>query len=82
MARSTRYVRKSSTGGGWDVVKDGDVRATAHAATKHEAVSKAAKLVRREGGGEVKTVNRTGKITSANTVGAGVSAQPRSGSGH
>lgn len=68
--RSTRYVRKSSNGGGWDVVKEGHVRATAHARTKSEAVSAATKLVRRDGGGEVRIMNRTGKITDADTVAA------------
>ena len=47
MARNTRYVRKSSTGSGWDVVKQGHVRATAHATTKRDAVREAAKAVRR-----------------------------------
>ena len=68
MARNTRYVRKRSNGGGWDVVKQGHVRATAHGTTKREAIRKAAKAVRREGGGEVRVVNRTGKITDADTI--------------
>jgi Uncharacterized protein conserved in bacteria (DUF2188) len=65
---NTRYVRKSSTRGGWDVVKEGHARATSHARTKRAAVREAAKAVRREGGGEVRVLNRTGKITDANTV--------------
>jgi hypothetical protein len=65
---NTRYVRRSSTKSGWDVVKEGHARATSHAATKRAAVREAAKAVRREGGGEVRVLNRTGKITDANTV--------------
>lgn len=66
--KNTRYVKKSTTGGGWEVVKQGHARATAHGATKKAAVREARKAVRRDGGGEVRVVNRTGKITDADTV--------------
>ena len=49
---SNRYVQKA-TDGGWDVVKEGHIRATAHGATKQAAVKAARKLVLQEGGGEV-----------------------------
>ncbi|MEZ5077718.1 MAG: DUF2188 domain-containing protein [Solirubrobacterales bacterium] len=64
---STRYVRRS-TGRGWDVVKEGHRRATAHGATKDEAVKTARRLVREDGGGEVIVLNRTGKVVDAKRV--------------
>ena len=63
-----RYVKRSRSGRGWDVVKEGHIRATAHGATKREAIREAEKAVRREGGGEVRVLNRTGKITAEDTV--------------
>lgn len=65
--RSNRYVKKS-TDGGWDVVKEGHVRATAHGATKTDAVQAASQLVREEGGGEVLVLNRSGKVVETNKV--------------
>lgn len=65
--RNTRYVKKSS-GSGWDVVKEGHRRATAHGSSKADAVKTARKLVGQEGGGEVHVLNRTGKVVDASTV--------------
>lgn len=65
--KSTRYVKKAS-GRGWDVIKEGHRRATAHGATKADAVKAASKLVREEGGGEVLVLNRTGKVVDSTTV--------------
>lgn len=65
--RSTRYVKKAS-GRGWDVIKEGHRRATAHGATKADAVKTARELVRLEGGGEVQVLNGTGKVVDARTV--------------
>jgi len=65
--RSNRYV-KQSTDGGWDVVKEGHVRATAHGDTKSDAVQAASRLVREEGGGEVLVLNQSGKVVEANKV--------------
>jgi Uncharacterized protein conserved in bacteria (DUF2188) len=62
-----RYV-KQATDGGWDVVKEGHRRATAHGATKRAAVKAARELVRQEGGGEVRVMNHTGKIVEADTI--------------
>jgi uncharacterized protein DUF2188 len=64
---NTRYVRKGS-GGGWEILKEGHLRATAHGATKGAAVKAARSAVRREGGGEVLVMNRTGKVVEADTV--------------
>jgi predicted RNase H-like HicB family nuclease len=36
--KNTRYVKKATSGRGWDVVREGHRRATAHGATKADAV--------------------------------------------
>jgi len=64
---NTRYVKQADSGG-WDVVKEGHRRATAHGATKTDAVKVARNLIRHEGGGEVRVLNRTGKIVEADTI--------------
>lgn len=68
MAKSDRYVVPNSERGGWDVVKEGHRRATAYADTQEKAVSRARDLIRRDGGGELRIMNRSGKIVSSNTV--------------
>jgi hypothetical protein len=65
--KSTRYVKKAS-GRGWDVVKEGHRRATAHGATKAAAVEVARELILQEGGGEILVLNRTGKVVDEKTV--------------
>jgi hypothetical protein len=65
--RNTRYVKKAK-GRGWDIVKAGHRRATAHGATKAAAVETARRLVLQEGGGEVQVLNYTGKVVEARTV--------------
>jgi hypothetical protein len=64
---NTRYVREASDGG-WDVVKEGHRRATAHGTTRMDAVKAARKLVKQDGGGEVYVMNRTGKVIDSDTV--------------
>jgi hypothetical protein len=64
---NTRYVKQAGEGG-WDVVKEGHRRPTAHGATKAAAVRTARRLVRQEGGGEVLVMNRTGKVAEASRV--------------
>ena len=64
---NNRYVKQARSGG-WDVVKEGHLRATAHGATKGAAVRTARELVRQEGGGEVLVLNRTGKIVETDTI--------------
>lgn len=67
MAANDRYVRESRTGG-WEVVKEGHRRATARSDTKAGALARARDLTRREGGGEVRVLNGSGKIVSSKTV--------------
>jgi hypothetical protein len=65
---NTRDVKKAASGRGWDVVREGHRRATAHGATKADAVKAARDLTRQEGGGEIRILNRTGKVVDASTV--------------
>jgi hypothetical protein len=65
-----RYVVKGEAGG-WDVVKDGHVRATAHLKRKSDAVRRAKTLTRQAGGGEVVVLGRAGKIARSDLVPAG-----------
>ncbi len=62
-----RYVVKGEAGG-WDVVKEGHVRASAHLKRKSDAVRRAKDLTRQAGGGEVVVLGRAGKIAKADTV--------------
>jgi hypothetical protein len=64
---TNRYVVKSEAGG-WDVVKDGHVRASAHLKRKSDAVRRAKNLTREAGGGEVVVLGRAGKIARSDTV--------------
>lgn len=65
-----RYVVKGEADG-WDVVKDGHVRASAHLKRKSDAVRRAKTLTRQSGGGEVIVLGRAGKIARSDTVPAG-----------
>ncbi len=62
-----RYIRENADGG-WDVLKEGDRRPRTQASTKREAVARARSMVSREGGGEIRVVNRAGKIVGSNRV--------------
>jgi hypothetical protein len=62
-----RYVKQNAEGG-WDVLKEGHRRSTIHADTKERAVARARDIARREGGGEVRVVNRFGKVEATKTV--------------
>jgi Uncharacterized protein conserved in bacteria (DUF2188) len=66
-AITNRYVVRRENGN-WDVVKDGDRRASAQVATREEAVKAARRLIRRDGGGEVQVMNQAGKIVESDTV--------------
>ena len=62
-----RYVVKSADGG-WDVVKEGHRRATAHMRDRAAAITRAKALTRRAGGGEVLVLGSTGKIAESERV--------------
>jgi hypothetical protein len=74
-----RYVVKISDGG-WDVVKEGHRRASAHVATQSEAVARAKALTRSAGGGEVRVLGSSGKIVAADTVSG--ASRKRGAAGH
>lgn len=65
---SARRNVKQNASGSWDVLREGDRRGAVSADTERAAISRAREQVRREGGGEVRVVDRTGKIVSARTV--------------
>ncbi len=68
-SETDRYIVPSKGGnGGWDIVKHGHRRATGHAKTKSEAIANARSILRREGGGELRIMNRDGKLTDSNTI--------------
>jgi hypothetical protein len=75
---SRRYVKQNAAGG-WDVLKDGQIRSAVSADSKDKAVARARDMVRREGGGEIRVMSPTGKI--ANTLSAGGGRRTRSASG-
>jgi hypothetical protein len=76
MAKVTRYVKENATGG-WDVVKAGHRRATAHGATKAGAISRATAMTRRDGGGEVVVLNQAGKMVASKQVTTSSAARHR-----
>lgn len=66
-----RYVVPNRDRGGWDVVKEGHERASAHESTKREAVDRGRDIVRNAGGGELRIANRTGKLIDSDTIAPG-----------
>lgn len=67
MSKNDRYVSETADGG-WDVRKEGHRRATARASTQRDAIERARRIVRNEGGGEIRVMNRSGKIMDSKTV--------------
>lgn len=64
----TRYIRESREGAGWDVFRDGYRFPAGHGETKQEALRVARKMVRREGGGQIRVLNRSGKVADLKAV--------------
>lgn len=62
-----RYVRENKSGG-WEVLREGDRRSAVLAPTKNKAVARARQIVRNEGGGEIRVVDRAGKVVASNKV--------------
>jgi len=56
--------------GRWEVLKEGHLRAPVSADSQRVAMKRAREQVRREGGGEVRVLDRAGKIVSSSTVAA------------
>jgi len=68
--QNNRHVVPNSDGG-WDVVKPGASRASAHTDTQADAISRASNIVRNAGGGEVRIHGRDGQIRDSNTIAPG-----------
>ncbi len=62
--------------GGWDVKEPGSSRASVHASTQQEAVTRARDIVRNQGGGEVRIHGRDGKIQDSDTIAPGNDPNP------
>lgn len=65
---SDRYVQPNAERGGWDVVKEGHERASAHTRTKAEAIGRGREIVRNQGGGELRIKNLQGLLIDSDTV--------------
>ena len=63
-----RYVVPNKERGGWDVVKEGHKRASAHTQTQEDAMRVAKRIVANLGGGEVRVQERSGRFRAADTV--------------
>ena len=67
MARDVRHVVPSAAGG-WDVVRPGASRTSAHFATQAEAILRAKEIVHNAGGGELVIHGKDGRIRGSDTV--------------
>jgi hypothetical protein len=72
-----RYVVPNKDRGGWDVVKEDHLRASAHADTKKEAVDRAREIVENLGGGEVRQAGRQGRFIDSDTTKHGHESRSR-----
>ncbi|MEA2612087.1 MAG: hypothetical protein QOI52_46 [Chloroflexota bacterium] len=64
---SDRYVVPNEDGG-WDVVKGGHDRASAHTDRKVDAIDRAREIVGNLGGGEIRIQNKHGQFIDSDTV--------------
>jgi hypothetical protein len=75
MASKGRHV-VPNPGGGWAVKKPGSERASAVERTQADAERTAKRIVANEGGGEVRTHGRDGRIRDSDTVPPGRDPNP------
>jgi hypothetical protein len=66
-------------GGGWDVVKPGSARASAHTDTQSQAIDRGREIIGNAGGGELNIHNTKGEIRAKDTIKPG--NDPRSSRG-
>jgi uncharacterized protein DUF2188 len=71
MARANAREVRPSPGGGWDVIKPGASRASAHLDTQSAAVVRARKILANDGGGELRVAAQDGSIRQADTIAPG-----------
>ena len=62
-----RYVVPNDDRGGWDVVKEDHLRASAHTRTKADAIDRARTIVDNLGGGELRIADRHGRFSDSDT---------------
>lgn len=62
--------------GGWDVRKPGASRASTHHDTQQQALDRAREIVANNGGGEVRTHGRDGRIRDSDTIPPGNDPHP------
>jgi hypothetical protein len=72
-----RYVQPNKERGGWDVVKEGHKQASAHTATKAEAIDRARQIVSNQGGGELRIKNERGQLIDSDTIKPGLESSRR-----
>lgn len=75
MASNSRSVVPTPMGG-WNVIKPGASRASAHLSTQKQAIDRARQIVSNDGGGEVRIHGRDGRIRDSDTVGGGNDPNP------
>jgi hypothetical protein len=68
MARANAREVRPAPGGGWDVIKPGARRASAHLDTQAAAVVRARKILANDGGGELRVAGHDGSIRRADTI--------------
>jgi uncharacterized protein DUF2188 len=71
-----RFVQPNRDRGGYDVVKPGADRASAHEGTKREAMSRGREILRNLGGGELTERDTRGRIVDSDTVPKGNDPNP------
>jgi hypothetical protein len=74
---ANRYVKQNAHGR-WDVLEEGHRRSIVQADSKQAAVDRARVAVRREGGGEIRIMNRAGKMMESRNVTARPAAERHS----
>jgi hypothetical protein len=65
---SDRYVQPNKERGGWDIVKEGHARVSAHTRTKADAVKRARQIISNQGGGELRIKNEQGRFIDSDTI--------------
>jgi hypothetical protein len=70
MSDADRHVVQNPEGG-WDVKKPNSSRVSAHANTQEEAQSLAREIIHNQGGGELLTHGKDGRIRAKDTIAPG-----------
>jgi hypothetical protein len=75
MSRSERHVVPDPEGG-WNVVKPGSDRASAHTDRQSDAIDQARQILHNAGGGELVIHDQQGRIRDSDTVAPGNDPNP------